>query len=639
MQILELVLYGYNNKVRHLCFKLGQVNIITGRSKSGKSAIGDIIDYCLGSNSCNIADGVVRENVAWYGLLLQFENEQVFVARKNPSKKQQSSTECYIEIGTCLKVPKHCTFFPNTNVSGIEDVLTKRVGILENISNMSGVQSMASLAANIRHSLFYCFQGQDEIAAKNFLFHRQSEDFITQTIKNTIPYFLGAISDDVLILEHEKNILKQSINKMKRKIDENKSLVGNVSEMAIKLIGEAREVGLVDPEIKIDYRDFNSMISILKNILEWVPNEGEIPRYYSGRLSLLQYNLRKHQIECDEITVKINTVKSFAGDYARYIEESKLQKIRLESIGLFEQLDFNSGKCPFCSGDLEHPIPSVEMMKTSIINLDKIISNVPRENPRLVSIITNLEKEREQKIEEIKTLKSEIDGIYQEDNKIKHLRDMNVCRGEVIGKISLWIESVNANTDLEEQQQKIIENEKRIQEINEIIDKESVDEQKQYALSLIRENMTKWAKELNLEYSDCPYRIDLNKMTVVVDKHDRPVPLKQLGSGSNWVGVHLITYFALQHYFIHANRPVPRFLFLDQPSQVYFPSESNEKNIDWQEVTKVYKFIVERVIELNGKLQVIIVDHADFTDDYFEKYICEKWWLEDNNLIPNDWYK
>lgn len=48
MQIRELVLYGYNGKVRHLPFALGKVNIITGRSKSGKSAIGDIIDYCMG---------------------------------------------------------------------------------------------------------------------------------------------------------------------------------------------------------------------------------------------------------------------------------------------------------------------------------------------------------------------------------------------------------------------------------------------------------------------------------------------------------------------------------------------------------------------------------------------------------------
>lgn len=64
MQIRELVLYGYNGKVRHLPFALGKVNIITGRSKSGKSAIGDIIDYCMGGDSCNIADGIVRDNKA-----------------------------------------------------------------------------------------------------------------------------------------------------------------------------------------------------------------------------------------------------------------------------------------------------------------------------------------------------------------------------------------------------------------------------------------------------------------------------------------------------------------------------------------------------------------------------------------------
>ena len=51
MQIRELVLYGYNGRVRHLQFALGKVNIITGRSKSGKSAIGDIIDYCMGGES------------------------------------------------------------------------------------------------------------------------------------------------------------------------------------------------------------------------------------------------------------------------------------------------------------------------------------------------------------------------------------------------------------------------------------------------------------------------------------------------------------------------------------------------------------------------------------------------------------
>ena len=53
MQIRQLVLYGKNGKVRSISFEIGQVNIITGKSKSGKSAIGDIIEYCLGGDSCN----------------------------------------------------------------------------------------------------------------------------------------------------------------------------------------------------------------------------------------------------------------------------------------------------------------------------------------------------------------------------------------------------------------------------------------------------------------------------------------------------------------------------------------------------------------------------------------------------------
>ena len=75
MQIIELVLYGNKGQKRSLPFQTGSVSIITGKSKTGKSAVGDIIEYCLGGKDCNIAEGVVRDNVAWYGLLLQIGRE------------------------------------------------------------------------------------------------------------------------------------------------------------------------------------------------------------------------------------------------------------------------------------------------------------------------------------------------------------------------------------------------------------------------------------------------------------------------------------------------------------------------------------------------------------------------------------
>lgn len=638
MQIRELVLYGYNGKVRHLPFALGQVNIITGRSKSGKSVVGDIIDYCLGGDSCNIADGVVRDNVAWYGLLLQFEHERVFVARKNPDKGQQTTGVCYIDIGEKIEVPDNCDFSSNTNVSGIEESLTRRIGISENLNTPPEGQSRLPLAANIRHALYYCFQGQDEIAAKNFLFHHQSDDFITQAIKDTIPYFLGAISEEALTLENERSILKRKLTLEKRKLEENRNLMGGGSERAISLIGEARQAGLIDASTQIDYQNYREMYSVLQTAMNWSPsmigsNSG------MDRLTFLQSKLQEIRDEFDEIGISLDNARKFVGETAGYSGEAQHQKMRLESIGLFEQLNFNPGKCPLCSGTLEQPLPSVEMIKASIVNLDKSIANVTREQPKLRAFISDLEREREKKQEEIKALEAEIDGLYQQESERARLRDINARRGKVVGRISLWVESVENDTESEKQEQVVKRIEGRIKEIDDILDRDSVEERKQSALSRIQEDMTKWAKALQLEHSDNPYRLDLNKVTVVVDKPERPVPLKQLGSGSNWVGVHLIAYFALQRFFVNANRPVPRFLFLDQPSQVYFPSELDEKQIDWNEVNKMYQFIIDRTNELNGKLQVIVVDHADLKEDSFRQFICENWWPIDKNLVPIDWYE
>jgi DNA repair ATPase RecN len=42
--------------VKELPFRTGALNILTGASKTGKSAIIDIVDYCTGRSECNVAD-------------------------------------------------------------------------------------------------------------------------------------------------------------------------------------------------------------------------------------------------------------------------------------------------------------------------------------------------------------------------------------------------------------------------------------------------------------------------------------------------------------------------------------------------------------------------------------------------------
>jgi len=43
MQILNIVLYGHDGRQRTLSLRAGGVNVITGASKTGKSALIDIV--------------------------------------------------------------------------------------------------------------------------------------------------------------------------------------------------------------------------------------------------------------------------------------------------------------------------------------------------------------------------------------------------------------------------------------------------------------------------------------------------------------------------------------------------------------------------------------------------------------------
>jgi DNA repair exonuclease SbcCD ATPase subunit len=279
----------------------------------------------------------------------------------------------------------------------------------------------------------------------------------------------------------------------------------------------------------------------------------------------------------------------------------------------------------------------VEAIKTAIIKLDANIESVTREKPKLRKYIDELEVEQQKLRENEKRLKIEIDSIYEQNQDAIALRDLNARRAKIVGRISLWLESVDLNEDTSDKESLIRANEERIAEIDRLLDMDTVEERKNSILSRMSVDMSTWAKELELEYCESPYRLDMGKVTVVIDKIERPVPLQQLGSGSNWVGIHLITYFALHKYFISQNRPVPSFLFVDQPSQVYFPSDLDAQDTDKKEVNNLYDFIFDRARELNNKLQVIVVDHANLSNEEFQGAVIEKWW-DGQKLIPESWY-
>ena len=132
LQIANLVLYSRRGDVRELPFKLGAFNVLTGASKTGKSAIIDIVDYCTGRSECNVADGVIRKHVGWYAILFQLREGQIFIARRNPDLGEKTSPDIYMERGVQIAIPSPSALFKNTTVRGVEKFLGAAIGISEN---------------------------------------------------------------------------------------------------------------------------------------------------------------------------------------------------------------------------------------------------------------------------------------------------------------------------------------------------------------------------------------------------------------------------------------------------------------------------------------------------------------------------
>ena len=84
---------------------------------------------------------------------------------------------------------------------------------------------------------------------------------------------------------------------------------------------------------------------------------------------------------------------------------------------------------------------------------------------------------------------------------------------------------------------------------------------------------------------------------------------------------------------------------LDQPTQVYFPADTPENmsveelgDEDRMAVERMYRLIFEVVERLAPNFQVIITDHADLKEEWFQNAVVEKW-RGGRKLVPEEWLK
>jgi hypothetical protein len=127
--------------------------------------------------------------------------------------------------------------------------------------------------------------------------------------------------------------------------------------------------------------------------------------------------------------------------------------------------------------------------------------------------------------------------------------------------------------------------------------------------------------------------------------------MQRMGGGKNWLGCHMIALLSLHRHFVQEQRPVPGFLILDQPSQVYFPSiqdyralsgtteDTARSDADLDAVRRLFDLLFALCNSLSHNFQIIVLEHANLPDKQFQDALVEQPWtgIGAHALVPDTW--
>ncbi len=518
--------------------------------------------------------------------------------------------------------------------------MTSWVGIRDNLHEPPAGQKRPALSATIRHALALCLQQQDEITSKKHLFHGSNDHWAALALKDTLPYFLGAVDDDHVRAQGELRRLREQLRAVERRLAEIAALRGDGATKADALLAQARDAGLSNA-VTSKWEDAVSALRVvLKTPLASVdvkfPDGSEFSRLSTERAELLQTQRR--------IRAEIDAARAFSKDEKGFSHEAKEQKARLATIGIFEGSE-PGHTCPLCAQELpkEHAPPQVAALQGALTDVGSRMESVARVEPHIENAISELEGRLAQVQRSLTNNRAQMEAVRTANAALSETHADAARKAHALGRISLYLESmpdVPDTKDLEGQAESLRAQCKRLEE--ELSD-ERVQEQLASIASRLSEKLTEWARVLGLEHSASPMRLDLKKLTLVADTLDGAVPMSRIGSGENGVGFHLIAHLALHQWFVQRSRPVPHFIFFDQPSQVYFPADKDVDGSmglvpddDRHRVLQMFRLIFEAVEAVAPGLQVILIEHADLNEEWYRNAIVERW-RGGKKLVPEDW--
>ena len=645
MKIRSIHIYSHNGQRRDIRFKVDGLNVITGRSSTGKSALSEIIEYCMGRSSFNVPEGVIRDKVAWFAVIYQFQNEQVLVAKPTPPGGAASCSTAMLRRGAQLQAPEFRDLAVSTDDDSIVELLSRLLGIPENRTDVALDQSRESFDANVKHTFYYLFQKQGLVANKDQLFYRQNEQFQPQAIRDTLPILLGVSSHDRYELESRLRLAQRDLKINSKQLEQARDAVNASHQDAIGLYSEARTVGIIS---NIDGNpNADGIIHALRSALSWTPET--VADDDASRISLLEEELSQLRRERRDAQTRIDAARQFAKRAGGYESEAAEQVDRLASIkALPKNPQSGEWQWPFSERNLALESPVAAVLLNELESLDKELRIASGQRPKLEAYLTELAVKTDGIAGAIKQKEAELSAAISANEVIAQMGSRNNAAARVVGRISLFLERLLPNEDLTRLEEENRRLNNKVKQLEEQIGADDSDERLTSILNLISAHVWRYIQKFQAEFSPYPARLNLAQLTIIFDRPERPVPMSRTGGGENHLAYHLSALLALHLFAAQNNRPIPRFLLIDQPTQVYFPSEQvykdadgsvqkTEADADLNAVHRLFELLLMFTREDVPGFQLIVTEHANLRDQWFQEALVEQPWTKPPALVPETW--
>ncbi len=649
------------NKVHSVAFTKG-VNVITGKSSTGKSAMIEIFDYCFGSSEFTIPSGVITDNANIYFVVIGINSTNLILARKEFSNyvfiKEETTFDNINSLSNEYFQDKY--FIP---LKDFKQVLGKNFGL--NIKDTDEdeedrkFRGRAKERPSIRNITPFLLQHQNLVANKHSIFYRFDEKEKREQTIDQFKIFCGFVDQEYFLIKQK---LAEEERNLKR-LEKEKEFATNKHNFNVKNLESLLEEFFVLSGTKLFNSDANTLLLSPAKALDDL-SEVEIKPNYESDESLVKLNQLKkdnNQLESEkrELFVKLSDINSsiqYANDYKKHLDS-------LDNNG---RIDVHVSECPFCKNKNEEIIQEGNALLDAVNWLNDELAKTPY-------MLESFEVEQKKTEEEIKSLgikilenNKEIKKIEEVSKKLKRNRSLDEQSLKVKLKIENFLENIlqNGLSDIDRRIRKV---KREIGRLNiELKEKFDVDLKMKKARNYINKTMKEIGKNFDFEKSYQPINLKFSLESFDLwhqdERLDQDIYLRSMGSGANWLYSHLTLFMSLHKYFCSLGNKskIPPILFLDQPSQVYFPTVikdeekvfdakkieekkgSNNLDEDIKSVTNLFNQLVsfcKTTLEETGiEPQIIVTDHADnleLNDVEFEELVNGRRWRKRGFILQD----